>query len=297
MAATSEEPQATQGSGRLRGKAAIVTGAARGIGRATAVAFARAGADVMGVDIAGPVSSTLEVAHATPEDLAETGRLVEAEGTRWRQARLDQRDLPALRAAAEEARAAFGRLDILFANAGIQAFKPILEWQDADWQDTIDVNLTGTCNAIRAVAPHLVKNGGGRIILTSSTQGRHGTKFGAAYSASKWGIIGLMKSAALELGVHKITVNAVIPGLIDTALTRHRQRYAQAVDDFDSVQPTAVLEAEAITRLSARSPLGVPWIEPEAIAPAVVFLASDEAYMVSGATYDVTGGDSANYTA
>ena len=297
MKAPSENPRQTRGSGRLAGKGAVVTGAARGIGRATAVAFAREGADVMGVDIAGPVSATLEVAPATPEELAETGRMVEAAGARWREARLDQRDLPALRAAVEEARAAFGRLDILFANAGIQAFKPILEWQDADWQDTIDVNLTGTCNAIRAVAPHLVRNGGGRIIVTSSTQGRHGTKFGAAYSASKWGIIGLMKSAALELGVHKITVNAVIPGLIDTALTRHRQRYAQAVDDFASVQPTAVLEAEAKTRLGARSPLGVPWIEPEAIAPVVVFLASDEAHMVSGATYDVTGGDSANYTA
>ena len=297
MAATSQELQGTQHSGRLRGKAAIVTGAARGIGRATAVAFAREGADVMGIDIIGPVSSTLEVAPATPEELAETGRMVEAAGTRWLEARLDQRDLPALRTAAEQARAAFGRLDILFANAGIQTFKPILDWQDADWQDTIDVNLTGTCNAIRAVAPHLVRNGGGRIIVTSSTQGRHGTKFGAAYSASKWGIIGLMKSAALELGVHKITVNAVIPGLIDTPLTRHRQRYAQAVDDLNSVQPTAVLEAEAKTKLSARSPLGIPWIEPEAIAPAVVFLASDEAYMVSGATYDVTGGDSANYTA
>src|SRR5580658_8976726 len=296
MTATIEKPLENSGSGRLRGKAAIVTGAARGIGRATAVAFAREGADVMGIDIAGPVSSTLEVEPATPEELAETGRLVEAEGTRWRQARLDQRDLPALRAAAEEARAAFGRLDILFANAGIQAFKPILEWQDADWQDTIDVNLTGTCNAIRAVAPHLVKNGGGRIIVTSSTQGRHGTKFGAAYSASKWGIIGLMKSAALELGAHKITVNAVIPGLIDTPLTRHRQRYEQAVDDLESSETTAALEAEAKKKLIAKSPLGVPWIEPEAIAPAVVFLASDEAYMVSGATYDVTGGDSANYT-
>jgi NAD(P)-dependent dehydrogenase (short-subunit alcohol dehydrogenase family) len=296
MTATSEA-QGTQGSGRLSGKAAIVTGAARGIGRATAVAFAREGADVMGIDIAGPVSSALEVIPATPEELAETGRMVEAAGARWLAARLDQRDLPALRAAAHEAQTAFGRLDILFANAGIQTFKPILDWQDADWRDTIDVNLTGTCNAIRAVAPHLVKNGGGRIIVTSSTQGRHGTKFGAAYSASKWGILGLMKSAALELGVHKITVNAVIPGLIDTALTRHRQRYAQAVDQFDSTQPAAVLEAEAKKLLSAKSPLGVPWIEPEAIAPAVVFLASDEAYMVSGATYDVTGGDSANYTA
>src|SRR5271168_4564058 len=297
MTATIEKPLGNSGSGRLRGKAAVVTGAARGIGRATAVAFAREGADVMGIDIAGPVSSTLEVEPATPEELAETGRLVEAVGARWRQARLDQRDLRALRAAAREARAAFGRLDILFANAGIQAFKPILDWEDSDWQDTIDVNLTGTCNAIRAVAPHLVENGGGRIIVTSSTQGRHGTKFGAAYSASKWGIIGLMKSAALELGEHKITVNAVIPGLIDTPLTRHRQRYEQAVDDMESKESTAVLEVEAKKRLIAKTPLGVPWIEPEAVAPVVVFLASDEASMVSGATYDVTGGDSAHYNA
>jgi SDR family mycofactocin-dependent oxidoreductase len=287
----------TGGSGRLRDKAAIVTGAARGIGRATAVAFAREGADVMGIDIAGPVSSTLEVVPATPDELAETGRLVEAAGTRWCEARLDQRDLGALRAAAEKARATFGRLDILFANAGIQAFKPILEMEDADWHDQIDVNLTGTCNAIRAVAPHLVENGGGRIIVTSSTQGRHGTKYGAAYSASKWGIIGLMKSAALELGEHKITVNAVIPGLIDTPLTRHRQRYEQAVDDLESKAPTSLLEAEAKKKLIAKTPLGVPWIEPDAIAAAVVFLASDDASMVSGATYDVTGGDSANYNA
>lgn len=297
MSEATQRRQATAGSGRLRGKAAIITGAARGIGRATAVAFAREGADVMGIDIAGPVSPTLEVLPATSDELAETGRLVEAAGTRWCEARLDQRDLAALRAAAEKARATFGRLDILFANAGIQAFKPILEMEDPDWHDTIDVNLTGTCNAIRAVAPHLVKNGGGRIIVTSSTQGRHGTKYGAAYSASKWGIIGLMKSAALELGEYKITVNAVIPGLIDTPLTRHRQRYEQAVDDLKSKEPTATLEAEAKKKLIAKTPLGVPWIEAEAVAPAVVFLASDEAYMISGATYDVTAGDSANYTA
>src|SRR5271170_5252568 len=121
--ATSQESQGTQHSGRLRGKAAIVTGAARGIGRATAVAFAREGADVMGIDIAGPVGSTLEVEPATQAELAETRRLVEAAGTRWREARLDQRDLASLRDAAERARADFGRLDILFANAGIQSFK------------------------------------------------------------------------------------------------------------------------------------------------------------------------------
>ena len=283
--------------GRLQGKAAIVTGAARGIGRSVAAAFAREGADVMGIDVAGSVSATLDVAPATADELAETGRLVQAAGGRWAQATLDQRDLPALRDAAGQALAAFGRLDILFANAGIQAFKPILEWEDADWHDQIDVNLTGTANAIRAVAPHLVRGGGGRIIVTTSTQGRHGTKYGAAYSASKWGIIGLMKSAALELGEHGITVNALVPGLIDTPLTRHRDRYAQAVGDLDTKQPLDELEAEARKKLAAKNPLGVPWIEPDDIAPAVVFLASDEARMVSGATYDVTGGDSANYTA
>ena len=282
---------------RLEGKVAIITGAARGIGRATAVAFAREGAAIMGIDIAGPVSSALEVEPATADELDETGRLVDAVGSKWASRRLDQRDLPALRDAAERTVQAFGKIDILFANAGIQSFKPILEMEDVDWHDQIDVNLTGTCNAIRAVAPYLVKNSGGRIIVTSSTQGRHGTKFGAAYSASKWGIIGLMKSAALELGQYGITVNAVIPGLIDTPLTRHRQRYAQVVDDLNNAEPIGRLEAEAKQRLTAKSPLGVPWIEPEAIAPAVVFLASDEAYMVSGATYDVTGGDSANNSA
>src|SRR5271157_5443966 len=103
--------------------------------------------------------------------------------------------------------------------------------EDADWHITIDVNLTGTANAVRAFAPYIVKRGGGRIILTSSTQGQHGTKYGAAYSASKWGIIGLMKSAALELGAYNITVNAVIPGLVNTALTRHEDRYAQAIQE------------------------------------------------------------------
>ncbi len=287
----------TQDQGRLAGKVAIITGAARGIGRAVALAFAREGAAVVGIDIGGPVTSTIEVEPATADELAETGRLVEAAGGGWLAETLDQRDIGALRAAAARAVARFGGIDILFANAGIQAFKPLLDMEDADWHDQIDVNLNGTANALRAVAPHIVERGGGRIILTSSTQGRHGTKYGSSYSASKWGILGLMKSAALELGEHGITVNAVVPGLIDTPLTRHRQRYAQAVDDLDSGKPTQALEADAEAKLLAKTPLGVPWIAPEDVAPVVVFLASDEARMVSGAAYDVTGGDSANNVA
>ncbi len=210
----------------LRGKVAVVTGAARGIGRATAVAFAHEGAAVVGIDICAPVFPPSGVTPASPEDLNETGRRVLAAGGRWLSLSLDQRDLPALRAAAARSEAEFGGIDVLFADAGIQAFKPLLEMEDEDWQIQIDNNLTGTANAIRSFAPHLVKRGGGRIIVTSSTQGRHGTLNGASYSASKWGIIGLMKSAALELGRYGITVNAVIPGLIDTALTRPGHRSA-----------------------------------------------------------------------
>ncbi|PYE87360.1 SDR family NAD(P)-dependent oxidoreductase [Phyllobacterium leguminum] len=284
-------------SNRLKGKVAVVTGAARGIGRAAAVALAREGAKIAGIDIAGPVSAISEVTPATMDEFAETGRLVREAGSEWEAFRLDQRNFEALQSAAQATHDRFGKIDILFANAGIQAFKPILEMEAADWHDHINVNLNGTYHAIRVVAPFLVKNGGGRIIVTASTQGRHGTKFGSAYSASKWGIIGLMKSAALELGAYGITVNALIPGLIDTALTRHRQRYAQVIDDLKTTEPLGALEAQARKILEARTPLGVPWISPEDVAPIVVFLASDEAKMVSGATYDVTGGDSANNTA
>lgn len=285
-------------SSGLQGKVAVVTGAARGIGRASAVALARAGADIVGIDIASHISPTLQVIPATPDELEETGRQVQAEGRSWLEITLDQRDMGALRQAAEQVRSKFGGLDILFANAGIQAFKPLLEMEDADWHDQIENNLTGTANVVRAFAPLLVDRGGGSIIVTSSTQGRHGTKYGASYSASKWGIIGLMKSAALELGKHKIRVNAVIPGLIDTALTRHEERYIQALEDAGQ-QPTgdeAKDEATVKQALIKKTPLGVPWIEPEAIAPAVVFLASNDARMISGATIDVTGGDSAHYT-
>jgi NAD(P)-dependent dehydrogenase (short-subunit alcohol dehydrogenase family) len=262
------------------------------------VAFARAGADLVGIDICAPVDPRSGVQAANPDDLEETGRLVEAAGRRWLSFVLDQRDLPALRAAAAEAQHELGGIDILFANAGIQSFHPLLEMEDPDWHITIEVNLTGTANAIRAFAPHIVNQGGGRIIVTSSTQGRHGTKYGAAYSASKWGIIGLMKSAALELGPYNITVNAVIPGLIDTPLTRHQERYAQVLEDSGrSPTGSSADEAQAQKILAARTPLGVPWIEPEDVAPVVLFLASDAARMVSGATYDVTGGDSAHNTA
>jgi NAD(P)-dependent dehydrogenase (short-subunit alcohol dehydrogenase family) len=285
--------------GDLTGRVAVVTGAARGIGREAAVALAGRGASIAGIDIAGPVSPILDFAPATADDLARTGNAVREAGGQWLQAIADQRDIGAVRSAAALIERELGGVDIVFANAGIQAFKPILEMDDRDWHDQIDVNLNGTANVLRVFAPLLVKRGGGRIIITSSTQGEHGTKFGAAYSASKWGLIGLMKSAALELGGHGITVNAVIPGLIDTALTRHEDRYAQAISSSGQ-EPTGEVERDEETArklLATKSPLGVPWIDPADVAPVVAFLASDEARMVSGASFAVTAGDSANITA
>jgi NAD(P)-dependent dehydrogenase (short-subunit alcohol dehydrogenase family) len=161
----------------------------------------------------------------------------------------------------------------------------------------IDVNLNGTSNVIRAFGPILVKQGrGGRIITLASMQGRHGFRDGSSYSASKWGIIGLTKTAALELGKYKITVNAVIPGLVDTPLTRNIPRWKEAMKDVNpnfSGQPT---EQQVIDAQLSHAPLGVPWLKPEDIAPAAVFLASDFAALVTGTCYDVTAGDAAHNT-
>jgi NAD(P)-dependent dehydrogenase (short-subunit alcohol dehydrogenase family) len=284
---------------QLTPRVAVVTGAARGIGRQAAIALAGEGLWIAGIDIAGPVSPILDYPPSSSRDLAGTGDLVKRAGGEWLGLEVDQRSIGALRAAAERIERELGGVDVLFANAGIQAFKPLLEMQDADWHDQIDVNVNGTANALRVFAPLLVRRGGGRIIITSSTQGQHGTLNGSAYSASKWALIGLMKSAALELGPHGITVNALIPGLIDTALTRHPDRYAQAITAAGRLPSGDADEDEATAKqlLAAKSPLGVPWISPVDIAPLVVFLASQEAKMVSGASFAATAGDSATITA
>ena len=282
-------------NGLLSGKVAVVTGAARGIGRAIAVDMAANGADIIGIDICARVSDIVEYQPANASELEQTGQLIRAHGRRFLAITADIRDISALRTAAEEGIAAMGRIDIVVANAAIQAFMPLLEMEDKHWHDLIDNNLNGSANTLRAFAPHLVGQGKGRIIFVSSMQGRYGTKNGASYSASKWGIIGLMKSAALELGGHKITVNAIEPGLIDTAMTRNDKRWSLAVGETMTTPPPEHPSEEEVTRARLpKSPLGVPFLKPEQVAPIAVFLASDAAEMVTGACYDVNGGDSAH---
>jgi NAD(P)-dependent dehydrogenase (short-subunit alcohol dehydrogenase family) len=276
----------------LQDKVAVVTGAARGIGRAIAVEMAANGADVVVVDIAGVVSPASNAKPATAEELDETVRMIRSFGRRSQGIKADIRDIGALRTIADQVERDFGKIDIVVANAAIQRWMPLLEMEDADWRDVIDNNLNGTANTVRAFAPKMVARNKGRFILLSSMQGKHGTKDAASYSASKWGILGLMKSAAMEFGAHNITVNALIPGLVDTALTRYEKRLSESMSEqgqaVEHPTPQQAWDARAPT-----VPLKVGWLQPDDISPAAVFLASDAANMVTGAEYEVTGGDSA----
>lgn len=282
---------------RLEGKVAVITGAARGIGRSIAVTFAREGAIIMGIDKAAEVSSTTAYPVATADDLAETGRLVEAEGGKFIGVALDTRDLSALRQAAERAERELGPVSVLVANAGIQVFAPLLDMTDAQWHDVIDVNLTGTANTVRAFAKPMTERKQGSIILTASGQGKKGFRHGAGYAASKWGIIGFMKSAALDLGQYHVRVNALVPGLIATDMTMNETRLKEAYMDYRSNPPEHLSEAEVASVRGERTAMRLPWLSPDDMAPMALFLASDESGRISGGSFDVDAGDSAQFTA
>ena len=295
------EPSPTQSAGpvapgrglMLTGKVAVVTGAARGIGRAIAVEFAANGADVVALDIAGPVSTASNAVPATPAELDETVRQIKAYGRRGEAVKADIRDIAMLRQIADRVERDYGRIDIVVANAAIQRWVPLIEMEDADWRDVIDNNLNGTANTVRAFAPKMIARKKGRFILLSSMQGKHGTKDAASYSASKWGILGLMKSAAMEFGQYNITVNALLPGLVDTPLTRYEKRLSETIAETGRKAPENPTPQEAWDIRAPTVPLKVGWLQPDDISPVAVFLASDAANMVTGADYEVTGGDSA----
>jgi NAD(P)-dependent dehydrogenase (short-subunit alcohol dehydrogenase family) len=270
----------------LAGRTALVTGAARGIGRATAVALARQGAAVGLLDIADPdaIPALRDYRLASREELAEATQAVRAEGVSAVPLVADTRDPHALHAATAALEQALGGPDILVANAGIAIGGPLAEPDAPGWQALLDVNLTGTLNSIQAALPGLRGRGpGGRIIIVTSVQARSGVAASGAYATTKWGLTGLMKSLAAELGPEEITVNAVAPTAVDTPMMR------RGGGDGGTPDPR-----KAAAQLGHALP--VPVLPPEAVAAAIAFLAGPEAAFVSGMTLDVNAGRSAQLT-
>jgi SDR family mycofactocin-dependent oxidoreductase len=206
-------------SGTLQGRVAFITGAARGQGRAHAARLAREGADIIALDICAPVSDTISYPGATPEDLAETVRAVEAEGRKVLARAVDIRDDAALRQLVADGVEQFGRLDILIANAGVLSWGRVWELTDEQWESVVGVNLTGTFRTVRATIPAMIEAGnGGSIIVVSSSAGLKATPGNGHYSASKHGLVGLTNSLAIELAEFGIRVNSIHPYSIDTPM-------------------------------------------------------------------------------
>jgi SDR family mycofactocin-dependent oxidoreductase len=198
---------------------AFITGAARGQGRAHAARLAREGADIIALDICAPVSDSISYPAATPEDLAETVRAVEAEGRKVLAREVDIRDDAALRQLVADGVEQFGRLDILVANAGVLSWGRIWELTDEQWDSIIGVNLTGTFRTVRAVLPAMIEAGnGGSVVVVSSSAGLKATPGNGHYSASKHGLVGLTNSLAIELAEFGIRVNSIHPYSIDTPM-------------------------------------------------------------------------------
>lgn len=271
--------------GRLNGKVALITGAARGQGRAHAVRMAEEGADIIAVDRCEDVE-TVPYPLATDEDLSETVRLVEATGRRIVACRADVRDRAGLSRAVEDGVAALGRLDIVVANAGIAMARLALDVTDQEWDDVVDVDLKGVWLTVQVAVPHILEHGdGGSLVLTSSAAGLHGMQTLAHYAAAKHGVVGLMRVLAIELGPDRIRVNTLHPTQVNTPMIQTQHTYDQFCPDIDS--PT---KDDFAARSQTMHTLPIPWVEAEDIANAAVFLASDEGRYITGATLPIDAG-------
>ncbi|NEK56719.1 mycofactocin-coupled SDR family oxidoreductase [Geodermatophilus sabuli] len=273
--------------GKLEGKVAFITGAARGQGRSHALRLAQEGADIIAVDLLGTVG-TVGYPLATQEDMDETVRQVEALDRRIVASKADVRDTAGLRAAVDDGVAQLGRLDIVLANAGIASFAPVDEMTDEMWDDMIDINLTGVFKTVRAAVPHLKAGGnGGAIVLTSSTAGIKGLANLAHYVAAKHGVVGLVKTLANELAPHMIRVNSVHPTSVDTTMIHNEQTYAAFRPDKAPADVTRDDVGEAFQSLNA---LPIQWVEPVDISNAILWLVSDDARYVTGVQLPVDAG-------
>jgi SDR family mycofactocin-dependent oxidoreductase len=273
--------------GKLDGKVAFITGAARGQGRSHAVRLAQEGADIIAVDLCAPVA-TVGYPMATADDLAETVRQVEALDRRIVATQADVRDTAALRAAVDDGVAQLGRLDIVLANAGIASFAPVEELTDEMWDDMIDINLTGVFKTVRAAVPHLrAHGGGGAIVLTSSTAGIKGLGNLAHYVAAKHGVVGLVKTLANELAPDMIRVNSVHPTSVSTDMIHNEQTYGNMAPDRSPSEVTADDVAPLFQGLNA---MPIPWVESVDISNAIVWLVSDDARYVTGVQLPIDAG-------
>ncbi len=264
--------------GRLDGKVAFITGAARGQGRSHAIRLASEGADIIISDICGPVGTSM-IVPATPDDLRQTVKEVEATGRRVVWDQVDVRDLAALRALADRGAQELGHIDIVVANAGILNWAKSHELSEDQWQDVIDVNLTGVYKTVEATLPHLLAQGtGGSIILTSSSAGLKGQPFTLSYTAAKHGVVGIAKALAIEYGEYGIRANSVHPCGVSTAM-----------GDAPGLMDLITERAETVGPVFMNT-LPVEFLEPEDISASVAYLASDDAKYVTGMQLKVDAG-------
>jgi SDR family mycofactocin-dependent oxidoreductase len=273
--------------GSVDGRVALVTGAARGQGRAHAIALANEGAHLIITDLCADIS-TVPYSLGSSEELAETAAMVEATGRRCLTMTADIRDTAAMGLVVEAGLDTFGAIDICVANAGVTGYGKFHELDDDTWNDMIDVDLTGTFKTIRAVLPTMLDRRYGRIIATSSMAGRMGNANLAHYVAAKWGVIGMVKSLAMEVANKGITVNAIAPAAVDTPMLHNEAMYKLFCPDMEA--PT---REDVTPRYQAMNRLGVAWMDPEEISRAVLFVAADAAGSMTGQVIEVSLGSSA----
>lgn len=267
--------------GTLDGRIALITGGARGQGRAHAVALAAEGADIVAADVPGQMAG-LTYPLATVDDLRETAKLVEDLGRRCLPITVDVRDAAQVEAAVEQAVNDLGSLDIVVANAGIVSTGPLDQVSDGMWQQLLDTNLTGVFHTLRAAIPVMRRQRFGRVVVTSSMGGRMGIPDLAAYNATKWGIIGLAKSVALEVAKDGITVNVVCPTTTQTPMVQPAGGPGAATDVPDDL----------VRRMMRANPIPQPWLQPEDVSRAVIYLVTDPG-VITGSVLEIGLGGSA----
>ncbi|WP_067967207.1 mycofactocin-coupled SDR family oxidoreductase [Mycolicibacter icosiumassiliensis] len=264
----------------LQGKVAFVTGAARGQGRSHAIRLAAAGADIIAADICGPASDAITYPAATPEEFAEMVSGVEAHGRKVLARQVDVRDDDALRQLVDDGVEQFGRLDVVVANAGVLSWGRLWELSDEQWNTVIDVNLTGTWRTIRAAVPAMIEAGnGGSIVIVSSSAGLKATPGNGHYAASKYALVALTNTLALEVGEHRIRVNSIHPYSVDTPMIEP--------------QVMAKIFAEHPDYLHAFPPMPLhpqSFMTPDSVSDVVVWLAGDGSGILTGVQIPVDKG-------